>query len=78
MIIFQAVFFFMLVYGLGSLGLMNVFLVGLSVVCALYIASGESHPVYRLAWVIVILLIPVVGGMFYIFFHKNRVDVLVE
>jgi cardiolipin synthase len=78
-VIAQAVFFLMLVYGLGRLYLpVSFVLIGLSIICALFIASGESHPIFRLSWVVVILLLPIAGGAIYVFYHQRKIDRLIE
>jgi len=78
-VVAQAIFFLMLVHGLSKLYLpAGAILVVLSVICALFVASGRSHPVYRLAWVTVIMLLPIFGGVVYIFYNRRNFDRLVE
>ena len=38
----------------------------------LVIVNGKSNPAYKLAWVIPILLFPIFGGVFYLFFGSTR------
>ena len=41
----------------------------ISAILVLVIINGKSNPAYKLAWVIPVLLIPVFGGLFYLFVH---------
>lgn len=46
----------------------------LSIIVVLYIVSDSMNPAYKIAWIIPILLVPVFGGLFYIFFGGNKVS----
>jgi len=35
------------------------------------ILNGKSNPSYKIAWIIPILLFPIFGGLFYIFFGER-------
>ncbi len=39
----------------------------ISMVVVIYIMNHHSNPMYKLAWVIPILLFPIIGGLFYLF-----------
>jgi cardiolipin synthase len=79
LVVGQAVFFLFLVYGLQTIyAPLGVGLAALSMICALYVASGESHPIFRLAWVTVILLLPIFGGVIWVFYNRRNFDRLVE
>ena len=72
------IFFMALVYGLHRIYFpASIALIALSVICALFIVTGESHPVFRLAWVTVIMLMPIFGGIIYVFYHRRKIDMLV-
>ncbi len=43
-----------------------------SLVMALYIVNKRQNPSYKLAWIIVILVLPVFGVLMYIFFSQRR------
>ena len=49
-----------------------VFFVALSVVVVIYIVSRNDNPSYKLAWTILVLLVPVFGGLFYLIFGGNK------
>ena len=44
----------------------------LSIIVVLYILNRTDNPSYKLAWTIPILLFPVFGGLFYLFFGRKQ------
>lgn len=48
------------------------FNVALSVACVFWILNNKSNPSYKIAWIILIMLFPVFGGLFYLFFSGNK------
>lgn len=46
----------------------------LSLVAVFLIVNTKTNPVYKLAWVIPILMFPIFGGLFYIFFGRSRLN----
>jgi cardiolipin synthase len=62
-----AILFFMdkfyVVYAIGVL---------LSLGAVVWILNSRSNPAYKIAWIIPILLFPVFGGLFYLFFGRIR------
>lgn len=46
----------------------------LSLLAVVWIINHDTNPVYKLAWIIPILLFPVLGGLFYLFFGGNRLS----
>ncbi len=57
--------FFPYIYGI---------LLFLSLVMLIAVINSEKNPAYKLAWVIPILILPVFGGIFYLFFGTSRVS----
>jgi cardiolipin synthase len=49
-----------------------VFFIALSIVVVIYIVSRNDNPSYKLAWTILVLLVPVFGGLFYLIFGGNK------
>jgi cardiolipin synthase len=77
-VVLQALFFGAMVFGMAWISApVGVALAALSVICALFIATGESHPVFRLAWVVVLMLLPIIGGVAYVFYHRRSFDRIV-
>ncbi len=50
-----------------------IFFTFLSLLAVIMILNNNSNPVYKLAWIIPILLFPVFGGLFFLLFAKKRV-----
>jgi cardiolipin synthase len=52
--------------------LFYVFSIILSVGVVIWILQDASYPTYKLAWIIPILVLPVFGGLLYLFFGRKR------
>lgn len=50
----------------------NVFFTFLSVLIVIYIINKDENSAYKLGWILLICLIPLLGGLFYIFFGNKR------
>lgn len=55
--------YFTLFYGISIL---------LSIICVIWILNNKSNPSYKIAWIIPIMLFPLFGGLFYLFFSGNK------
>ncbi len=44
----------------------------ISLIAVLFIINSASNPAYKMAWIIPILIFPIFGGLFYIFFGGNK------
>ena len=53
---------------------MNTVLILISITITLYIVIKKDNPMYKLAWIIPILLFPVVGGVLYFIFGKRNIS----
>ena len=51
-----------------------IFCLLLSAVVVLHIINNKSNPGYKIAWIILILLFPIFGGLFYVMFGKNKLS----
>lgn len=72
-VLLQAVYFFLLIFGISSLSpALHGLLVAGSVIIALYIAGGFGGAAYRLMWVLFILALPVIGGVTYLFYNGGK------
>ncbi len=52
---------------------MNTVLIIISILITLYIVIKRDNPMYKLAWIIPILLFPVVGGVLYFIFGRRNI-----
>lgn len=46
----------------------------LSVAAVIWILNDSSNPAYKIAWIILILIFPIFGGIFYLVFGKTRLN----
>lgn len=46
----------------------------ISILALIWIINDNYNPVYKIAWIIPILLFPIFGGLFYLFFAGNRLS----
>ena len=46
----------------------------ISIAVVLWIVNDKSNPGYKIAWIILILLLPIFGGLFYLLFGGNRLS----
>lgn len=68
-----AILCFGLFYLQGS-KVINAILEFLSIVVVIYILSKPDNPMYKIAWIVPILIFPVFGGLFYLFFGKRKMS----
>ncbi|MBP0979549.1 MAG: cardiolipin synthase [Oscillospiraceae bacterium] len=75
LILIQVIAIFGLIWGLGqAYTKLYLILEVLSLIIAIYIINGNRNPSYKLAWVLAMLVFPLFGSVFYLFFgirHKN-------
>ena len=53
---------------------LNWLLIGISVAAVLWIVNDRSNPGYKLGWIIIVLISPVVGGVLYLLLGGNRLS----
>lgn len=46
----------------------------ISMLSVLAITNSNSNPAYKIAWIIPILSLPVLGGLFYVFFGGSKLN----
>ena len=44
----------------------------LSILIVLYIVRKDDNPAYKIVWIILILLVPLLGGLLYVVFGNKR------
>ncbi len=74
LLLFQFALFFLLVDYLSQFGNLDWLLYGLSVIIVIYLVANEDNPMYKLSWVIPILIFPLFGGFFYLFYRQRNVS----
>ena len=67
LIILQIIWLLILFFHLGNYSVyIRTFLTVLSIIVALWIINKKDNPAYKLAWIVPILLLPILGGMMYL------------
>lgn len=72
-ILFQLSVLFTLIWNLSNyfVYVYAVFMI-ISVIIVLWIINNNSNPSTKLPWIVLILLFPIFGGIFYIIFGKHK------
>lgn len=74
LIFLQLLFMFVVFYALSiSYSELDIFLQVLSIIMIFYIINRPDNPSYKLVWCITILVMPFVGGIFYLLFGGKKV-----
>lgn len=75
LILFQIAIFAVMILLLDRyLIFFDLFCSALSLFLCFYIVLKEDNPIYKLAWIIPVLTLPILGGFFYLLFGKRNVS----
>ncbi|VEU81062.1 cardiolipin synthase [Haploplasma axanthum] len=73
----QMIFLFFIVYKLSInnyIGLyVQLFFIIMAFLTVIHILSNDDNPIYKMAWLIPVLALPVFGTFFYILYHGNNI-----
>jgi len=69
----QIALFIWMIYYLSSFWQWNLIFITISVAILLFLLSREDNPTYTIAWIIPIILFPVVGGAFYLLYRRRNI-----
>ena len=58
----------------GSQYVFSAASLALSFIVVVWILNDSKNPAFKLAWIILILVFPIFGGIFYLLFGRNRLD----
>jgi cardiolipin synthase A/B len=74
MILAQLSFLMLFVYSLSQYAVpVYATLIVLSIVVVIYIVNRPDNPSYKLSWAILILIVPIVGGVLYLIFGGKKI-----
>ena len=74
LILIQLLFFLWIISMLSEYFLFIYFiLVALSFIMSIYVLNKNDNPSYKIAWVIMIMTLPVFGGLIYLLFGGQKV-----
>jgi cardiolipin synthase A/B len=74
LLLLQFALFFVLVAYFSTLGNVHTILYVLSVIIVIFLVAKEDNPMYKLSWVVPILIFPVFGGLFYLFYKQRNLS----
>lgn len=75
LVLAQFIFLIVVIYFFSSYWYyVQIFLLILSLLMVIYILTRKDNPAYKLAWIIPILIFPVFGGFFYLFFRTQNLS----
>jgi cardiolipin synthase A/B len=70
----QIAFFFVTVNFLAQYQYVHTALYAITVIIITYLIYKEENPVYKLSWIIPILIFPLFGGLFYLFYKNANIS----
>jgi len=70
----QLALFFLLIDYIASFSYFNTIFYAISILIVIYMLYKEENPVYKLSWIIPILIFPLFGGLFYLFYQERNVS----
>ncbi|MBD1371667.1 cardiolipin synthase [Hazenella sp. IB182357] len=74
LIIIQLMFLLVLIFGVSKyISVLYTILEVLSIMLVIVVVISNDNPSYKLAWTIVILILPIVGGLFYLLRGNNYI-----
>jgi cardiolipin synthase len=74
----QIIFFFVTINFLSQFQYVHTALYGVTIIIIAYLIYKEENPIYKLAWIIPILIFPLFGGLFYLFYKNTNISKKVQ
>jgi cardiolipin synthase A/B len=74
LLLLQVFLFLMLIAYIARFQFVSTILYILSVIIAIYLITKEENPIYKLSWIVPILIFPLFGGLFYLFYRRRNVN----
>lgn len=74
LVFLQITLFILMITYVSSFWQWNVIFTILSITIVMGLISKDDNPTYRMAWIIPILIFPVVGGAFYLFYRYRNIS----
>ncbi|MBU1093066.1 MAG: cardiolipin synthase [Firmicutes bacterium] len=69
----QIVLFLLLIDWISQYRYLNTVFYAISVMIVVYLITKEENPIYKLSWIIPILIFPLFGGMFYLYYKQRNI-----
>lgn len=74
LILLQLIFVIGAFYSIANLRFINTALDILNILLVIYIINQQENPSFKLGWIILVLVIPLFGGLFYLMFGGRKVS----
>jgi len=74
LLLLQILLFIVLLEYLANFPYVSWIMYGITFLIVLYLLYNETNPVYKISWIIPILLFPLFGGVFYLFYKQRNVN----
>jgi len=74
LLLLQIALFFVILTYVSQYRIISVSMYGISIMIVMYLLYNEENPIYKLSWIIPILLFPLFGGVFYLFYRQRNVS----
>ena len=74
LILLQAAFLVVAIWRLSEeFVYLQPILIVLSGLCAVWVISKDDNPAYKIPWILIVMALPIFGGLFYVLFGNNKV-----
>lgn len=74
LLMLQIALFFVIIYFLSGVPYVSIGLYVISTLIVLYLVYREENPIYKMSWIIPILVFPLFGGLFYLFYRSINIS----
>ena len=74
LLLLQIALFFVLIYYLSGIPYVSISLYVISTLIVIYLIYREDNPIYKMTWIIPILVFPLFGGLFYLFYRSINIS----
>ncbi|MDO9628626.1 MAG: cardiolipin synthase [Acholeplasmataceae bacterium] len=70
----QIVLFLVLIDYVSNIGDWSIAFYAVSIIIVIYLIAKEENPYYKISWIIPILVFPLFGGLFYLFYRQRNLS----
>lgn len=74
LLLLQIALFIMLIYYVASIPYVSIGLYAVSTLIVIYLIYREENPIYKLSWIVPILIFPLFGGLFYLLYRSRNIS----
>jgi cardiolipin synthase A/B len=74
LVLLQIGLFFLMINYVSSVGEWQTIFYAISVIIVIYIVGRNENPTYKIGWIIPILVFPLFGGAFYLFYRRRNIS----